>query len=428
MLHLTRARVPVSVLPPGFAPQPPDPVEPWVACDLTIDAGSISAVSPEGTPPPAGAVVKDLGGSLVFPAFIDTHVHLDKTHTWFRAPNRSATFWEALEVLGRDKDFWTHADLKRRAEFAMRCAWAHGTRVIRTHVDTGPAGSEVSHAFMAELRETWRGRIDLQTVSLTGTNLYSESCAETITRIPIKYGASALGGFSLMTPNLPQLLDRQLAVAAEHGIGIDLHVDENGDPNAEVLRAVAEAVLRTKFPYPVVCGHCCSLAVQPPERRRSTIALVKEAGVRVISLPLCNLYLQDRKGAAFPRSPHWRGLAPLHDLMDAGVAVACASDNVRDAFYAFGDYDMAEVYSQAVRIAHLDTRLAESVGTVTSQAASIINATGYGVVAPGAQARLVVFEGRSFSDLLSRPTAPRLLVDNEVVHTPEIPSYRELAQ
>ena len=427
MLHLTRARVPLSVLPPGLATQKHDPVEPWVACDITIDKGSITAVAPAGSEAPAGASIRDLGDSLVFPAFVDTHVHLDKTHTWYRAPNRSATFWEALEVLGRDKVFWTRTDLKRRAEFAMRCAWAHGTRVIRTHVDTGPDGSEVSHAFMAELREAWRGRIELQSVSLTGTQLYSEACAETITQVPIKHGASALGGFSMMVPNLAQIIDRQLTIAAENGIGIDLHVDENGDPGAEVLRHVAEAVLRTKFPYPVVCGHCCSLAVQPPERRRSTIELVKEAGIRIISLPLCNLYLQDRKGPDFPRSPHWRGLAPLHDLMDAGVPVACASDNVRDAFYAYGDYDMAEVYSQAVRIAHLDTRLSESVGTVTSQAAAIVNAPGYGVIAPGAHARLVVFEGRSFSDLLSRPTGPRLLVDHEEVHAPQLPSFRELA-
>ena len=50
-----------------------------------------------------------------------------------------------------------------------------------------------------------------------------------------------------------------------------------------------------------------------------------------------------------------------------------------------------------------------------------------GVIAPGAHARLVVFEGRSFSDLLSRPTGPRLLVDHEEVHAPQLPSFRELA-
>jgi dihydrodipicolinate synthase/N-acetylneuraminate lyase len=37
--------------------------------------------------------------------------------------------------------------------------------------------------------------------------------------------------------------------------------------------------------------------------------------------------------------------------MDAGIAVACASDNVRDAFHAFGDYNLAEVFAHSVRLA-----------------------------------------------------------------------------
>jgi cytosine deaminase len=224
-----------------------------------------------------------------------------------------------------------------------------------------------------------------------------------IAELSIRTGASALGGFAITSPELPGHLDRELATAREYGLGLDLHVDENGNPASEILRMIAEAVLRAEFPYPVVCGHCCSLAVQDPARQRSTIDLVKAAGLKIISLPMCNLYLQDRRPSeTWPRSPSWRGLTPIQDLLDAGVPVACASDNVRDAFFAYGDFDLLEVYTQSVRLAHLDSRLADSVRVVTSTAAEIVGRPEYGRIAPGAPAHLVITAARSFSELLAK--------------------------
>ena len=382
-----------------------------------------------GTAPVGAASAQetlDLNGAMVFPGFVDAHVHLDKAHTWERAPNRSGRFSEAFEVLARDKENWSRADLMRRAGFALHCAWEHGTRVLRTHVDTWLPWGEVNHAAMQELREAWSGRITLQTVPLTGIANYSGPDGDAVADLAVKYGACALGGWSPMSPDLPGQLDRLLAIARDRGLGLDLHVDENGDPREEVLRTVAEAVIRNKFGNPVVCGHCCSLAVQPPERQRSTIALVRQAGIRVVSLPLCNLYLQDRRGTEFPRTPRWRGITLIHDLLDAGVPVACASDNVRDAFHAYGDFDAAEVYLQSVRLAHLDSRLAQSVGVVTAAAADIVGLPEMGRVAPGAPAHLVVFPACSFSELLSRPGSDRRLVDGETVRDARPPGYAEL--
>jgi cytosine deaminase len=430
MLRLRRARVPSVLLPPSLAAVPVDPLDPAVLCDLDIEGNRLAAVeasSDRAFParPETGRVL-DVDGALVLPGLVDAHVHLDKTHTWFRAPNRSGTFAEALATLGRDKEHWTPDDLRRRAGFALRCAWAHGTRIVRTHVDTWLPHGETSHAVMAGLREEWRGRIELQTVPLCGGDTYAGADGEAVADLALRYGASALGGFLQMSAGLPRQIDRLMALARDRGVGLDLHVDENGNPAAECLRLVAEAVLRNGFPHPVVCGHCCSLAVQPPERQRATIALVREARIGVIALPLCNLYLQDRRGPAFPRTPFWRGLTLVHDLLDAGVPVAAASDNVRDAFFAYGDYDMAEVYAQSVRLAHFDAPLADSVRLVTRTAADLVGRPESGRVVPGAPAHLVVFAARSFSELLSRPSGPRRCIDGEEVHTPPAPGFADL--
>jgi cytosine deaminase len=425
MLLVRRARVPAALLPPGLAGAV-DPLEPSVLCDLRIDGDRIAAVAPAGTAAEPAAPVLDAGGGLVLSGLVDAHVHLDKVHTWFRAPNHSGTFAEALETLARDKQHWSRADLLRRADFALRCAWAHGTSIVRTHVDTGLPWAETGHAAMAELRERWRGRIELQTVPLCRGDDYAGPQAGALADLALRHGASALGGFFVMSAELPRQLEGLLALARERAVGIDLHVDENGNPQAEVMRAVAEAVLRTGFPHPVVCGHGCSLAVQDPDRQRSTIGLLREARIGVISLPLCNLYLQDRRTGGFPRTPRWRGVTLIRDLLDAGVKVACASDNVRDAFYAFGDFDLLEIYAQSLQIAHLDAHLADSVRVVTSAAADLVGRPEYGRIAPGAPAHLVLLAARSFSELLSRPGAPRRRLDGETLHRPAPPAYAEL--
>jgi cytosine deaminase len=426
MLLLLRARVPAALLPPALLTAPVDPLEPTVPCDIRIEGRRIAAVGPPGPAPDPGSEWVDLDGALAFPGLVDAHVHLDKAHTWERAPNRSGTFAEALAILARDRSNWTGQDLMRRAGFALQCAWAHGTRVVRTHVDTGLPWAETSHAVMQDLRGRWQGLIELQTVPLCAGADYSGADGERIAELALRHGASALGGFFVMAADLAAQLDRLMAIARERGVGLDLHVDENGNPGAEVLRAVAEAVLRNEFPHPVACGHGCSLATQAAERQRSTIDLVRRSGIGVVSLPLCNLYLQDRRGAAFPRTPYWRGLTLVKDLLDAGVPVACASDNVRDAFFAYGDLDAAEVYIQSVRLAHLDDRIGDSVRVVTSAAADLVGRPEFGRVAPGAPAHLVVFAARSFSELLSRPAGRRRCVDGETIHATPPPEFAAL--
>jgi cytosine deaminase len=234
-----------------------------------------------------------------------------------------------------------------------------------------------------------------------------------------------------MNPELDRQLDALLHLAAERSIGIDLHVDESGDPEALTLLAVAEAVIRNKFPYPVTCGHCCSLAVQAPALQAKVLDRVREADIHIISLPLCNLYLQDRYTTENPkttpaRTPFWRGLTLLNEWMDQGTVTACASDNVRDAFYAFGDLDAFEVFITSVRAAHLDNHLARALEVVTTAPATIMDLPEHGRIAPGLPARFISFPSRSFSEWLSRPQQARRLFEREQWITPELPDRSQL--
>ncbi len=439
-VHLfRRARIPIACLPaPLNAPagRADDAQEPWRECDVLVDGSRIAEVRDSVVPgagDASGAAVTDLGGVLVFPGLIEVHTHLDKCHTWDRAPGLHSDFWESNAALRVDSALWTEEDVHRRADFGLRSAWAHGTCALRTHVDTNLGKGMGAHAAVASLRSEWAGRIAIQTVSLFSFEDIFRGGMEHAMDLTARHGATAFGGFPQPSPDLRRQLDRLMAAACELGIGLDLHVDESSLAGAECLRATAEAVLRNRFPHPVACGHNCSLSVQAPERARETIALVKEAGIGIISLPLTNLHLQGRAraaappGSAFgaPRTPQWRGLTLVHEFIEAGVTVACGGDNVRDAFIGWGDFDMVEVYVESVRLAHLDSRLAFSPSVVTTGPAAIMGLPGYGRVAPGSPADLVVFPARRLYSLLARPWAPRRLIHGEAFREAALPDYGE---
>jgi cytosine deaminase len=107
------------------------------------------------------------------------------------------------------------------------------------------------------------------------------------------------------------------------------------------------------------------------------------------------------------------------------VTVACGGDNVRDAFIGWGDFDLVEVYIESVRLAHLDTRLAFSPSVVTTGPARIMGLPGYGMIAPGSPADMVVFSARKLHSLLARPATHRRLIHGEEFREVLLPDYDE---
>ncbi|MGF1483874.1 MAG: cytosine deaminase [Opitutales bacterium] len=435
MTRFERARVPLAYLPDGLGADVPQPFagEATALCDIEVAADTIASVQLSGESPNAtdDTTRIDLSERLVFPGLVDAHTHLDKAHTWFRAPNLTGTFDNAIQTLHADTVNWSEEDLLARGRYSLRCARAHGTTALRTHLDSSPEVGAIAHAVTAQLRAEFAPYLTIQSVSLCGMAEWDSPRGAIIADMTKQHGGAALGGFSKANPDIDLQLDRLLATARDYQLGIDLHVDETHDPDSVALRATAEAVIRNGFEGRVVCGHCCSLSRQDPRAQRETIARCKDAGLGVIALSMCNLYLQGRAFAdestlANPLTPQWRGLTLAHELLEAGVPVAFASDNVRDAFFAFGDFDIAEVLTESWRIAHLDTRPDEGLYSVARHPAWMMGLPNSGHLAPGAQAVLIAFEARNLSELFSRRGLPRRVFHGETEIDASPPPYSEL--
>ncbi len=394
-----------------------------VKADLVINDGLIEAILPDGSAP-AELARSDLKDGMVWPCFADIHTHLDKGHISPRHANPDGTFTGALDAVRTDREaHWSAADVRARMEFSLRSAYAHGTSVIRTHLDSLAPQHRISFDVFDEVRDVWKDRIALQAVALFPMEAMVDAAyfADLVAVVRQKRGL--LGGVTRMGEDLTWQLDTLFRAAAENGLDVDLHVDETDDPTAETLKAVAEAVLRNRFAGKVTAGHCCSLARQDDDTARRTVDLVAEAGLSVISLPMCNMYLQDR----YPdRTPRWRGVTLFKELAAAGVQTAVASDNTRDPFYAYGDLDPVEVFREAVRILHLDHPLDTAARVVTTSAAAIVGRPDMARISVGAPADLVLFSARRWSEFLSRPQSDRVVLRRGKMIDRSLPDYREL--
>ncbi len=387
-----------------------------VSCDIQVARGRITAVA--ASLPPASVSVQ--AGGIVLPGFADLHTHIDKGHIWPRAPNADGTHAAAVRAVMADREAnWTAEDVHARAGFSLRCAYAHGTVALRTHLDSLGAQLGITWPVFQQLRAEWAGRIALQGVALVQLDAYATPFVEQMADAVAEAGG-LLGGSGALQPDAPALIRRVFDLAADRDLDIDLHVDETGDPAARTLRLIAQETVRRGYGGRVTCGHCCSLAVQDPAEARETVAAVAAAGITVVSLPMVNLYLQGRRTG----TPTWRGITLVHELRAAGVRVVVASDNTRDPFYGFGDLDLCEVFREAVRIGHLDLPVGEWPAAVTSLPAAVMGAE-YGLRV-GGPADLVMFSARDYSELLSRPQSDRAVVRAGRAIPADPPSYREL--
>jgi len=368
----------------------------------------------------------DMRGRIVTPCFTDCHTHLDKGHIWPRKPNPNGTFMGALDSVGEDRAaHWSAEDVAARMEFGLKCAYAHGTRAIRTHLDSVAPQETISWPVFETLRETWAGRIDLQAACLLGIDGVREADWFATLARRVTGAGGVLGAVTYMVPDLDVLLDRVFRAATDHGLDLDFHADETDDVDARSLRHIANAAARHGFEGRILVGHCCSLARQPDAEVLKTLDAVAAQNISVVSLPLCNLYLQDRRTDR--TTPRWRGVTLLHEMAARGINVAVASDNTRDPFYAYGDLDMLEVYRMATRICHFDHPVGDWPKTVFANAVSAMGLdTVHGRVAVGEPADMVLYEGRSWTELLSRPEANRTVIRNGALIDSTIPAYDEL--
>jgi len=342
------ARLPAWALPADWPRSQGLPV----LADVLLEGGRIAAVRPQGCAPlPPGAWA--LGGMPVLPGLVDAHTHLDKAFTLPRMGQVQPGLLGAIEAMMADRARWTVEDVRQRASQGLQWAHAAGVVHLRTHCDWWePEVTPVAWPVLRELAEDWRGRVQLDRVSLIPLHLFAEldTALSLAARVAASGPGACLGGFVHSTNWNPQALRHLLMAARQHDLDVDLHVDEELHGQAQGLATLAELVPALGLQGRVVCGHTCALAAMPEERALHILDAVARAGLTLVTLPITNLLLQD---AVTGRTPRQRGLTLVKEARARGIPLLLASDNVQDPFCPLGSFDPLEAFGTGVAMGQL---------------------------------------------------------------------------
>ena len=360
--------------------------------------------------PPAGeaaARVVDCEGRAITAGLVEAHIHLDKALLSDRTPSVEGTLAEALRITGEAKRAFTVDDIRARARRVLDLAVRGGTTAMRSHVEVDPIVGLAGVEALLPLKREYAGAIDLQLCAFAQEGIVQAPGTAALLADALRRGADLVGGCPYNDTDARAHIDTVFDLAVEYGVDADFHIDFADEPERLHVRRICAETRRRGWQGRVAVGHLTEVAALPPAEQDAIAADLAASGVGVIVLPATDLYLMGRHDDRNVR----RGLAPVKRLLAAGVAVAAASNNVRNAFTPAGDAALPLMGYLLIVAAHLGARedQARALAMLTEHPARILRLRDHGL-REGAAADLVVWDAASVEEIVARPARPRLVV------------------
>jgi cytosine deaminase len=370
--------------------------------DVRIEGATIAQIGPGLETTPDDEVL-DLAGHVLLPSAVEPHAHLDKAFLAGRVENRTGDLMGAIEAMEAARHLLGVRETVERAERAARLMARNGYTAVRTHADVTVDHGVRSIEALVEVRRRVADVIDVEIVAMSGWPVCGVLGADqrALLRDAMAVGADLVGGCPhLESGSTAAATGHLLELAADLGVGVDLHTDETLDPASDALSDLCDQVL-AGFPHPATASHCVSLGQRSADEQRRVADLVAHAGVRVVALPHTNLFLQGRDRAPMPR-----GLTAVAALRAAGATVAAGADNLQDPFNPVGRACPFETAALMVLTSHLLP--AEAWRSVSDDARCATGRAVHGIVA-GAPADLLVVPAIDVREAIAVAPSERLV-------------------
>lgn len=357
----------------------------------------------------ADVPIEDVGGRLVVPGLVETHIHLDKSCILDRCKSHEGTLAEAIGEVAAAKRGFTEEDIYERARRTLEKAIVQGTMRMRTHVEIDPRIGLKGLRAIRRLKQTYASAIDIEICVFPQEGLLNDPGAEELLIEAFAQGADLIGGCPYTDSDPHGQIARIFALAQRFDCDIDFHLDFDLNPSSMDLEEVCRKTEETRWGGRVTVGHVTKLSALEPERFVAAARQLAEAGVAVTVLPATDLFLMGRdRDRDVPR-----GVAPAHRLLDFGIACSIASNNVLNPFTPFGDCSlvrMANLYANVAQIGR-PSDLALCLDMVTTLPAKLMDLTDYGI-AVGNPADFVVLDCNDRAAAVAEIARPLLGIKN----------------
>ena len=368
--------------------------------DIGIDKGVIAAIDPRLA---AEGREMDLGGRLVSPGFIETHIHLDKSNILDRCKAEKGDLEEAIGEVAKAKKAFTPEDVYNRARRTLERCISNGTMHMRTQLEVDPGIALRGLEGVLPLIAEYRWAIDIEICIFPQEGLTNNPGTDELMVAALERGGRVVGAAPYTDSNAKAQMDRVFELARRFDIDIDMHLDFAPTPDNLDLMYVCE--LTEKFGYGgrVAIGHVTKLSTAPPEAFAQAARRMADAGVSLTVLPSTDLYLMGRH----MHHSVMRGVTAAHKLLHSGCNCSLSTNNVLNPFTPFGDCSLIRMANLYANICHVGARgdVRECFNMITERSARLMRLKGYGV-AVGNAADLLVLDCRDVETAVAELVAP----------------------
>jgi cytosine/creatinine deaminase len=296
---------------------------------LGVKSGHFAAISTQAPLKDAGHRI-DLRDMLVIPGLVDGHLHLDKSfigEPW-KSHRPCTNGFDVRERVAFEKELLAGAaPIETRATALADLALSRGTMYIRTHVDVDASVGLRHLEAVLKVRERYRELITIEVVAFPQSGILASPGTADLLDQAIASGADLVGGLDPggFDQSIEGHLDVVFGVAERRGVGVDIHLHDPGDLGIAELEDIAKRTKALGMQGRVTVSHAYALGQVPTNTARRVASDLADAAVAIMT-----------------NAPGDRAFPPINVLREAGVLVFSGSDNVRDAWWPYGDADMIE--------------------------------------------------------------------------------------
>ncbi len=325
--------------------------------------------------------VIDLEGKLVLPPYVDPHLHLDYIFSGLGEGNAnvSGTLFEGIQRWSDNKKNLTEDKVRKSALKGIQKEVSHGVQYIRTHVDVTDPNLTGMKALL-KLREELKDIVTLQLVAFPQEGFFRYKGGPELVRKALEMGADVVGGiphFEISYEHGVESLKQIVDLALEFDVMIDIHCDENDDPNSRFLEVLNALVMEKNYGTKTTASHTTSFGAVEASYANKMMGLFKESKINFISCPTENAHLQGR-GDVYPKR---RGLTRVKELLENGSNVAFAQDSIADYWYPLGNGNMMNILDNGIHLAHYThiDEINKALDLITTNGANVLNIEDYGI-------------------------------------------------
>ncbi|HPZ07934.1 MAG TPA: amidohydrolase family protein [Candidatus Eremiobacteraeota bacterium] len=347
-------------------------------------------------------------GKLVTESFCNAHLHLCKVYTLQMMDEEALKSYHgsdmgaamtAIELAARVKEKYAVDWIIKNVRKALALAALNGNTHIRAFADVDSKAKLIGIEALLQAKKEFKDIVDIQVVAFPQDGVVREPGTEKLIDQAMKMGADVVGGIpwiEFTEADEQSHIDAMMKIAKKYDKDISMLVDDAGDPGLRTLEKLAVATIKEKRFGRSLAHHARAMALYPGPYFKKIAALLKQAGMGVVS------------------DPH---TGPLHakvkELLEEKCLVILGQDDIVDAYYPFGQNNMLEVAFLNVHLLWMTTykEMEKIYDMVTIDAGKAMNVKDFGLK-EGNAAHLVILDAKSIYEAIMYHREPLHIISH----------------